>query len=75
MSPSRGAKNKSINKKIKAMRRGNYIKNLEYNLFTNFGKRYVTVEYDRGFEHNKYTYSNIPKWVVDEQTVRRYINK
>ena len=51
-----------------------YIKNLNFNLFRNFGKKYLTVDYDRAGEHNHTTYSNIPDWVKDETTVRKYVN-
>lgn len=51
-----------------------YIKNLEYRIFVNYGKRYLTVDYDRSGEHNHATYSNIPEYVCDEKTVRNFIN-
>lgn len=55
------------------MRKG-YVKNLEYKIFTNFGKKYLTVDYDRSGEHNHIIYSNIPDYVQDEKTVRKFLN-
>jgi hypothetical protein len=56
--------------------RNGYIKNLAYNFFSNFGKLYLSVDYDRNGEHNHYTYSNVSKKMKhDEKTVRKYINK
>ena len=52
-----------------------YIKNLEFRIFTSFGKNYLTVDYDRNGEHNHYTLSKIPPTVRDEKSVRKYINK
>lgn len=52
----------------------NYIKNLEYNIYYSFGKRYLSVSYNRGLEYNKYTLINIPIWVKDEKTVRKFLN-
>jgi len=57
------------------MKRKAYIKNLEYKLFSNFGKRYLSVNYERNGEQQKYTLSNVPKWVQDEKTVRKFINE
>lgn len=51
-----------------------YIKNLEFNFFANFGKKYLTVQYDRNGEFNKYTIANPPSWVCDEKSVRKFIN-
>ena len=51
-----------------------YIKNLEYKIFTNFGKKYLTVDYNRGGEHNHITYSNIPNYIRNEKTVRKFLN-
>lgn len=51
-----------------------YIKKLEFNIFSNFGKKYLTVDYDRGEEHNHITYSNIPNYVKDEKSVRKFLN-
>jgi hypothetical protein len=51
-----------------------YIKNLEFKFFKNFGKHYLTVQYDRNGEFNKITFSNIPSWVCDEKSVRKFIN-
>lgn len=55
------------------MRKG-YIKNLEYKIFTNFGNKYLTVDYYRNKEHNHITYSNIPDYIQDEKTVRKFLN-
>lgn len=55
------------------MRKG-YIKNLNFRIFTNFNKKYLTVDYDRDGECNHITYSNVPKWVQDEKTVRKFLN-
>lgn len=54
--------------------RKSYIKNLTYNIFTNFGKRYITVDYDRNGEHNRYTLGDVPLWVQTELDVRDFIN-
>lgn len=54
--------------------RNGYIKNLEYKIFTSFGKRCVTVDYDRSGEHNHTTYTNIPDNVRDEKSVRNFLN-
>ena len=51
-----------------------YIKNLEFNFFSNFGKQYLTVQYNRNGEFHKITFSNIPSWVCDEKSVRKFIN-
>ena len=51
-----------------------YIKNLEFNFFSNFGKQYLTVQYDRNGEFHKITFSNVPSWVSDEKSVRKFIN-
>lgn len=51
-----------------------YIKQLEYRIFTQFGKKYLTVDYTRNNEHNHYTLSDVPSWVISEKDVRRYIN-
>ena len=51
-----------------------YIKNLDFRFFTNFGKNYLTVDYNRNSEHNHYTFSNVPNFVKDEKSVRKYIN-
>lgn len=51
-----------------------YIKNLEFKFFKNFGKQYLTVQYDRNGEFNKITFSNVPDWVRDEKSVRKFIN-
>ena len=51
-----------------------YIKNLDYNLYSNFGKRYLSVSYDRDREFHKYILSQVSEWVKDEMTVRKYIN-
>lgn len=56
------------------MKAKGYIKDLEFRLFSNFGKRYLTVSYTRSGEYNHYTFSNVPEWVKDEITVRKYIN-
>ena len=55
------------------MRKG-YIKNLEYKIFTNFGKKYLTVDYNRSGEHNVITYSDVPDYVEVENTVRKFLN-
>lgn len=55
------------------MKKG-YIKNLEYKIFKNFNKRYLTVDYNRNGEHNHATYSNAPIWIRDEKTVREFLN-
>ena len=55
------------------MKKG-YIKNLEYKIFANFGKKYLTVDYERNGEHNYITYSNIHDYVKDEKTVRKFLN-
>jgi len=55
------------------MKRG-YIKNLEFNIYCNFGKRYLTVDYYRNGEHNHITYSNIPDHVRNDKTVRQFLN-
>jgi len=52
-----------------------YIKNLEFNIFRNFNKRYLTVDYNRGYEHNHITYSSIPDYVTDEKSVRKFLNQ
>lgn len=57
------------------MKRKPYIKDLEYILFINFGKKYLTVSYIRNNEYNKYTLGKIPEWVRDEKTVRKFLNK
>jgi hypothetical protein len=52
-----------------------YIKNLEYKFFSNFGKLYLTVDYDRNGEHNHYTFSNVPASLKgDKKSVRNFIN-
>ena len=51
-----------------------YIKNLEFNFFHNFGKKYLTVQYDRNGEFHKVTFVNIPDWVKDEKSVRKFLN-
>ena len=51
-----------------------YIKNLSYKIFENFGKKYLTVDYYRSGEHTHITYSNIPNYVKDEKTIRRFLN-
>lgn len=56
------------------MKRKSYIKNLEFKFFKNFGKQYLTVQYDRNGEFNKTTFINPPAWVRDERTVRKFIN-
>jgi len=55
------------------MRRG-YIKNLSFDIFTNFGKKYLSVRYERDGEQTNVTYSNIPDYVTDERTVRKFLN-
>jgi len=53
-----------------------YIKNLTFRFFSNFGKQYLTVDYDRNGEHNHVTYSNIPdKMKHTEKSVRKFLNK
>lgn len=61
-----------MNLKFKIMK--SYIKNLEFKFFKNFGKQYLTVQYYRNGEFNKVTYSNVPSWVRDEKSVRKFIN-
>ena len=56
------------------MRRKSYIKELEFNIFYNFGKKYLTVDYFRNGEHNHITFSNIPNWVKDDTSVRKFLN-
>lgn len=56
------------------MKRKSYIKNLEYKLYSNFGKRYLSVNYERNGEQQKYTLSNVPNWICDDKTVRKFIN-
>ena len=56
------------------MKRKGYIKDLEFRIFHNFEKKYLTVNYYRNGEHNHYTLSEVPEWVKDEKTVRQYIN-
>lgn len=51
-----------------------YIKNLEFKFFSNFGKKYLTVKYERNSEFHKVTFVNPPSWVSDEKSVRKYIN-
>ena len=52
-----------------------YIKQLDYSIFTNsFDTKYITVDYYRNGEHNHYTLKNIPDWVKNEKTVRKYLN-
>ena len=55
--------------------RKSYIKNLEFNIVRNFNKWYLTVYYKRGYEHNHITYSNIPDYVTDEKSVRKFLNQ
>ena len=55
-------------------RKKGYIKNLDYKLYSNFGKRYLSVSYDRAGEFNKYILSHVPEWVKNEKSVRKYIN-
>ena len=55
-------------------RKKGYIKNLDYNLYSNFGKKYLSVSYDRDGEFNNYVLSHVPEWVKNEKTVRKYIN-
>lgn len=51
-----------------------YVKNLEFKFFSNFGKQYLTVEYDKNGTFNKYTIVSPPSWVKNEITVRKFIN-
>ena len=52
-----------------------YIKNLQYRIFRNFGKRFLTVDYDRNGEHNHITYNNLPDSLKDnEKSVRKFLN-
>lgn len=51
-----------------------YIKNLEFNFFSNFGKEYLTVQYERNGEFHKMTFVSPPSWVRDDKSVRKYIN-
>ena len=57
------------------MKTKSYIKNLEFRFFSNFGNKYLTVDYYRNGERNHYTFSNVPDWVKDEKTIRKYINQ
>lgn len=51
-----------------------YIKNLEYKFFSNFGKKYLTVQYDKNGTLHKYTLVSPPDWVRDDKSVRKFIN-
>jgi len=55
-----------------------YIKNLEYNFFSNFGKNYLNVKYFRNGEYNNITFCNIDKFfrgAKNSKNVRKFINK
>jgi hypothetical protein len=51
-----------------------YIKNLEYKFFSNFGKNYLTVDYDRNGEHNHITYIVKKSISHNEKAVRNFLN-
>lgn len=51
------------------------IRNLEFKFFSNFGKNYLTVDYNRNGEHNHITYIVDAKMKKTERAVRDFMNK
>lgn len=50
------------------------IRNLEFRFFSNFGKNYLTVDYNRNGEHNHITYIVDAKMNRSEKSVRKFLN-
>ena len=50
------------------------IRNLEFKFFSNFGKNYLTVDYNRSGEHNHITYVINANMAHTERTVRKFMN-
>jgi len=51
------------------------IRNLDYKFFSNFGKNYLTLDYNRNGEHNHITYVVSSKMAQTERAVRYLMNK
>lgn len=56
------------------MARKSYIKELEYKMYSNFGKNYLTVNYFRNGEHNKITFILDKPIENSEKAVRKFLN-
>lgn len=56
------------------MKRKSYIKNLEFNLFKQFNKTFLTTCYERNKEYNKITFKVDNNFKATEKEVRKFLN-
>lgn len=56
------------------MKRKSYIKNLEFNLFQQFNKTYLTTKYERNKEYNKITFKVDKDFKATEKNIRKFLN-